>query len=139
MRVRSHGSIGGCCLPASRRRTEPEELIKRSDAFAGIRNVQKKLEANNSRLYSQELRTAVQNVSGLNLTGKAGEQTNRLAVEYHHALELQMVKSRNWKALAEERLKHNEQLAELLKSFAADNGDGKTPRHRPSKRADSDE
>jgi hypothetical protein len=103
-------------------------LIKRSDAFRGLRSVDK---AN----YSEDLRVVAEQVTDLNLTGKAGVAVNRMALEYDHALELAQVKLENAMTLAEERRKWAEQLAEVLNRVvdgADGEGNGRRVRVRPT-------
>lgn len=82
-------------------------LVKRSDAFQGIRAIDRST-------YAPELRAELDRVTELNLTGRAGTAVNRLAVEYDHALELATVKIENIKMLAEERRKLMEELIQVL-------------------------
>ncbi|TGQ20048.1 hypothetical protein [Mesorhizobium sp. M00.F.Ca.ET.217.01.1.1] len=87
--------------------TPKTDLVRRSDAFQGIRAIDRSS-------YSPDLRAELDGVAELNLTGRAGVAVNQLAVEYDHALELQAVKLDNLTLLAEERRKMVEELMQVL-------------------------
>jgi hypothetical protein len=82
-------------------------LIKRSDAFHGIRSIDKSG-------YARDLRASVEQVQELNLTGKQGDAINRMSLEYDHALELAKVKLDNAMTLAEERRRMFEEVVQVL-------------------------
>src|SRR5580704_4234657 len=56
-------------------------VVKRSDAFQGLRSLDKSN-------YSGQLRASVEKVAVLNLTGNTGRAVNHMALEYDHRLEL---------------------------------------------------
>ena len=87
------------------------EVIKRSDAFQGLRSLDKSN-------YSGDLRVSVENVEALNLTGNAGRAVNQMALEFDHRLELEQVKRDAAETLADERLKMVEQMMAVLDRVA---------------------
>ncbi|PTM96124.1 hypothetical protein [Mycoplana dimorpha] len=106
--------------------TPETALVKRSDAFQGIRAIDRST-------YAPDLRAELDRVSELNLTGKAGFAVNQMAVEFDHALELEKVKVENLTLLAEERRKMNEDLLNVLNRITGGpNEDGGVARRLPS-------
>lgn len=96
-------------------------LIKRSDAFQGMRSI-------DQSSYSEDLRGAVQNVIALNLVGKAGTAVNRMAIEADHALELAAVKLEAITTVAEERRKMIDELMKVLNRDTSEDENGRRVR-----------
>lgn len=92
-------------------------LMKRSDAFAGLRSIDRSS-------YPEELVRHLDNVTALNMTGKAAVAVNRLALEYDHARELDHVRLDAALKLAEERGQNADRLLEVLDRITGPGGSG---------------
>lgn len=110
-------------------------LVKRSDAFQGIRAIDRST-------LPPDLRTKLDRVTDLNLTGKAGFEVNQLAVEFDHALEIERVKREAQEVLAEDRRRSFEDLLQVVDRIAPgryEEGGGAARRLPPGPRSDATE